>query len=112
MVEQSGRVWLLDLYPYVQGFESHHWHQIDAGTRGQFHQHFWCQSSADFAQFISDVYNGSIITQKYAKIWCSVQKLWLKTCNKILAEMLVKHNSIFCAIYFIYAPLRITQVSC
>jgi hypothetical protein len=33
-----------------------------------------------------------------------------KKCTKISAEMLVKQNSIFSAIFFMLAPLRIAQI--
>jgi hypothetical protein len=31
-------------------------------------------------------------------------------CSKISAEMAVKLNSIYCAIYFMLAPLQIAQI--
>ncbi len=46
---------------------------------------------------------------KYAQM-CWIQKLQPKICCKISAEMLVKQNSIICAIYFMPTPLRIAKI--
>jgi hypothetical protein len=42
--------------------------------------------------------------------YCSGANAVAKKCTKISAEMLVKQNSIFSAIYFMLAPLRIAQI--
>jgi hypothetical protein len=68
------------------------------------------QSRAAFEQIIFNAFNGNTIWQKCAKMCCSVQKLQLKICSKISAEMLVKQNSTFYNIYFVLAPLRIAQI--
>jgi hypothetical protein len=57
-----------------------------------------------------EAFNGNSIWQKCAKIWRSAQKLKPKTCGKIVAEMLVKQNSIFCTIYLMLALLLIVQI--
>ncbi len=80
-------------------------------ARGQFRQHFRRQNGATFAQIILDALHGNTIWQKCAKIWCSMQKLQPKICSKILAEMLVKLSSIFCAVYFMLVPLHIVHIS-
>ncbi len=71
---------------------------------------FCDQSRAALAQVIFDAFNGNSIWQEGTKIWCSVQKLLPKICNKILSEMLVKQDNIFCAICFNLAPLHIALI--
>jgi hypothetical protein len=48
--------------------------------------------------------------QNGTKIWCSVQALLRKIHHKISAEILVKNNYIFRAIFFLLSPLRIAQI--
>jgi hypothetical protein len=48
--------------------------------------------------------------EKCAKIWCSAQKVLPKMSRKILPEIMVKQNSIFSAVYFTLAPLRIAHI--
>jgi hypothetical protein len=61
-------------------------------------------STKAFAQIFFYSFKGIGICQKCTKISSSAQKLQSKMCSKISAEMLVKQNSIFCAIYLILLP--------
>jgi hypothetical protein len=79
-------------------------------ARGQFYQHFCCQSRPNFAQINFEAFNGNSIWQNCAKIWHSVQQVLTKLLLKISAEMLVKQSNIFCVIYFMLAPLCIAQI--
>jgi hypothetical protein len=60
-------------------------------------------------QIIFDAFNDSSTWQNGTKIWCSVQALLRKIHPKISAEILVKNNYIFCAI-FLLLPLGIAQI--
>jgi len=61
-------------------------------------------------KYFSKAFNGNSIFQKCAKIWSLAQNLQAKIWSKISAEILVKHNSTFCAIYCMLEPLCIDKI--
>jgi hypothetical protein len=68
------------------------------------------QSRAAFVRIIFNAFNGNSIWQKAPKYGARCKSCSLKICNKISSEMLVKQDSIFCAICLKLAPLHIALI--
>jgi hypothetical protein len=76
----------------------------------QFYQHFWCQYRAGFGQKIFDAFLVTFCGKIEPKYGARHKGCKPKTCSKISAQMLVKQDSTFCAIYLMLAQLRIAQI--
>ncbi len=77
---------------------------------GKFHSNFQRKSTAAFAYIIFDAFIATAVGKTAPKYGARCKRSNLKFKVTILAQMLVKHNSIFCSVYFALVHLHIAQI--